>query len=566
MRQFALFINNEVKGPLTEYEVQDLIQSGSVGPDTPCAPIGTEEWQPLSAHFTFGSGLKLARRSAETQPEAGAEETAAQRLDPDVRRRLLVYGLADAATVDQVSPAQAETLIRQVESRIRGQVAGRRIAAAVCLAAGLAGGAFAFRLPETMATLGTVADTAAVDDPAALKRWNRFRAETARFAQNTAQAMGASFPEPQGGSEAAPVLLGRLIVREDKAYVFRAKVAPSADTLAAPLEKFGITLGDKVAVLQFEGAIPDEQLRRARAQADTLALILSPLMSQADFAKALEETLAAFPDAADIPEAARLRAEVAVAKAADLPMAIDKVRFRAAEADKIAQGKGPKLSGQATPASYADWSKALLAFADRLAQLRDQIRIQVNPDARREVWSDFNRGEGAELAAWALANAARTVETGEAGALVLEETANLKADDAAKRLLVRLRIQEDVVLLPWDSPFLAVTDVAAERIPNATFLERESYRVVGKTEVGGRRHVLRGEVAGRTLILARESPRWHYLSVGRDRDSEPLLFRVSAERFAAAELGQKVPVSELIQLPLFAKATESAPTGGLNAE
>lgn len=566
MRQFALFINNEVKGPLTEYEVQDLIHSGSVGPDTPCAPIGSEEWQPLSAHFTFGSGLKLARRSAEAPTEGSAEEPAAPRLDPDVRRRLLVYGLADAATVDQVSPAQAETLIRQVESRVRGQIARHRLAAAVCLAAGLAGGAFAFRLPETMATLGTVADTAALDDPAALKRWERFRAETARYAQNAAQAAAVGFAEPQGGSEAAPVLLGRLVVREDKAYVFRAKVAPAAATLAAPLETFGIALGEKVAVLQFEGPIPDDQLRRARAQADTLALILSPVMSPADFAKALEEALAGFPEDAEIPESARLRAEVAGAKAPDLAVAIDKIRFRAAEAEKIAQGKGTRPSGQGSPAAYGDWAKALIAFADRLTQFRDQIRIQVNPDARRDVWSEFNRGEGAELAAWALANAARTVETGEGGALILEETANLKADDAAQRLLVRLRIQEDVVLLPWNSAFLAVTDVAAERIPNATFLERESYRVVGKTEVGGRRHVMRGEVAGRTLTLARESPRWHYLSVARDRDSEPLLFRVDAGRFAAAELGQKVPVSELIQLPLFAKATESSPPPGLNAE
>ena len=110
MRHFALFIDNEVRGPLSEYQVQDLISAGTATAETLCAPAGSTEWEPLSNHFTFGSTLKLNRAPA---VERTAEEAEAQanRLDPDTRRLLLMYGLADAATVDQLSPAQAETAL-----------------------------------------------------------------------------------------------------------------------------------------------------------------------------------------------------------------------------------------------------------------------------------------------------------------------------------------------------------------------------------------------------------------------------------------------------------------------
>lgn len=563
MRQFALFIDNEVKGPHSEYEIQDMISAGTVGPDTLCAPVGSEEWQPLSAHFTFGSGLRLARRSA----ESAAEETepALPRLDPDVRRRLLLYGLADAATVDQVSPAQAETLIAQTESRIRRSLATWRLAAAASLLAGAVGGWIGLSNAPARAALGNVADTAAVDEPAALKRWGRLQEEARRFAKNSAEALAAPFAEPEGGIDATATLLGRLVVDEEKAHVVTGQVVPSADALVVPLASHGITLGESVAVLRFGADIPADKLRLATRQSETLALVLSPLMDQSGFAKELEGAMAGFPDNADIPEAARLRAELASLRIADLPMAIDKVRFKADAAEKIGKGVGPKL-GQAAPEAYGDWAVALRKFSQDLGALRDRIRINVNPAARGEVWSEFNRGEGAELVAWALANARETVEAGGDGAFRMADAPALKPDIAPRRLLVRLRIQEDVVLLPLDSPFVRLENLASERIPNATFLEREAYRVVGKAEVGGRRLVHRGEVAGRMLAVHRESPRWQYLSVGRERDTEPLVFRVDAARFAKAEIGQPIAVSELVRLPLHSKFTESAPCAGMALE
>jgi len=565
MRQFALYLDNAVKGPLGEYEIQDMIHAGQVTAETLCAPVGSEQWEPLSNHFTFGSGLRLAR-PAERSPSDGSEPPPAPRLDVEQRRRLLMYGLADAATVDEVSPAQADTLIAQTEARIRGQVKLRHVAALVMLGAGIAAGAAAFGADAARALLGTVADTAAVDEPASTKRWNRFLDEARRHEKSVLEALAAPFPDPVGGVDALPVLLGRLKVAENRAYRVETSVQLSRDTLVAPLEKHGISLGETIAVLHFAEDIPEEQLRLARAQAETLALILSPLMADGQFSRMMEESLAGFPDNGDIPESARLRAELASLKPNEVGLGIDKVLFRAAEAERIGSGRGPKVAANANTEAYATWARSLRDFAGKLALLRDRIRINLNPDARREVWSDFNRGPGAELAAWALARAERTAETADGGTLRLEEAPNLRADALPRRLLVRVRIQEDTVLLPWDSPFLVTGDCRSERIPNAVFLARESYRVVSKAETGGRRHIHRGDVGGRTLLIARESPRWHYISVARDKDNDVVTLRVDEALHRSLSPGQAVPLATLARFPVHDRPTESNPAQGLLAD
>ena len=123
MRQFALFIDNEVRGPLSEYEIQDLINAGTVHAETQCAPAGSAEWEPLSKHFTFGSSIKLNKKVEKSEAEAAVD---ANRLDVDVRRKLLMYGLADSATVDQISQAQAEIVLADHEADLRVKITAHR--------------------------------------------------------------------------------------------------------------------------------------------------------------------------------------------------------------------------------------------------------------------------------------------------------------------------------------------------------------------------------------------------------------------------------------------------------
>lgn len=567
MRQFALYIDEAVKGPFSEYEVQDMIHSGKVTAETLCAPAGSEAWEPLSNHFTFGSNLKLSRRT--TERPAGTEETepTLPRLDHDIRRRLLMYGLADAASVDQISPIQADVLIRDTESRIRRQILAWRTATYVCIGAGAIGGWIGLNNAAVIGTLGAVADSVArQQDAKAGNQWSNFSRRAAEFEEGLIAASKAPFSDPQGGVAAGPILLGRLQVNEETAYNFSTRVELNSETLVGPLAKFGITLEPRRTVHLLNVDLPEDVIRRARAQAETLQLVISPLLDNAQFEPMRDELLAKFPDAPDIPEAARLRTELASLKVGELQMAADKVLFKAREAEALGEGKGAKSGGGPGPKAYALWAPRLRDFAAQVNLLRDRIRINTDPEARRKVWSDFNLGMGAELAAWVLSHGARTMESDEQGDVRLTETANLRADTLQRRALVSFRINADTVFLPWDSGFLVTGDATATRIPNDVFLSRERYKVVSLIEAGGKRHVYRGDVGGRTLSLFRDSPKAYYLAVAREKDTDALTVRVSEAMFLAAKRGDVIPFDTLLNLPIHANPAEPLPPSNLTPE
>ena len=62
MRQFTLYIDNEVRGPHTEAEIQELINMGTVVADTPCMPEGATVWLPSAQFVNFADHKKLCTK------------------------------------------------------------------------------------------------------------------------------------------------------------------------------------------------------------------------------------------------------------------------------------------------------------------------------------------------------------------------------------------------------------------------------------------------------------------------------------------------------------------------
>ena len=139
MRHFNLLLGQEIRGPLTEAEIEAMIAAGTVTAETPCAPVGAQAWTPLSQHFPVRPGLKVQW----TKPvsTASEEKLAAVRIDPLTRKRLLTYGLADAVTVEALTQVQAEQAIALKETAVRGELRRHRLAAAIAVALGLLVGA-----------------------------------------------------------------------------------------------------------------------------------------------------------------------------------------------------------------------------------------------------------------------------------------------------------------------------------------------------------------------------------------------------------------------------------------
>lgn len=567
MRQFALYIDDEVKGPFSEYEVQDMIHSGQLTAESLCAPAGSQDWEPLSNHFTFGSNLRLSRKTTDKPAQPAETEPSLPRLDHDVRRRLLMYGLADAAGVDQISPVKADILIRETETRIRRLILARRIATYASLGVGAVGSWLGLvGSPGAIATLGSVAESLTKLDAKAAGQWETLCRKARDFEVGLQAAQAAPFGEPPGGVPASTLLLARLQVNEDTAYNFSASVGLNNESLVGPLNKFGITLDTKVTIHLLPADLPDDIVRKAKAQGETLQLVLSPMLDNTQFEPLRDELLSRFPDSPEIPESGRLRTELSGIRIAELGMAADKVLFRAREADVIGEGKGVKNAASANTKAYALWAPRLRDFANQINLLRDKIRINVDPDARRKVWSDFNLGTGAELGAWVLSRTARTMECDENGQIKLADTSNLRAETLQRRALVSFRINEDTVFLPWDSPFLVLGEVSSTRIPNETLVARERYKVVSLIETGGKRHAYRADVGGRNLSSFRDSPKLHYLAIAREKDTDVVTVRVDEAAFAATKRGDVIPMDTLAKLTAYPTPAEPVAPGSLTPE
>ena len=563
MRHFALFIANEVRGPLSEYEVQDLIAAGTATAETLCAPAGSTAWEPLSNHFTFGSTLKLNRGPAVERTE---EESTAQanRLDPEVRRNLLMYGLADAATVDQFAPAQAEAALAGRIAEIQSSRRRHQFAGLGAFLTALALGAYLGLADTPVASLlGQAAGIWSKEDPKVTEQTKRLEADLRNFEKLRAEAAAAVFAPPVGGTPALPTLTARLRVAEGSRF----NVSGGVDTapLAGLVGKWNVKLDPTTRLFLLPTPMPTEQAAKVEEQSRVLDVILSPLMDDAGFESLRQETVRNFPDQPGVPESARLKTEVENMKLAELKVMIDRVEFRARACEQ--QGSTTNLTGSSAQQAgvLREWAPKLRSFAGQLRELHNRLQINVNPAARGKLWSEFNAGPGAELAAWVLGANAQEVKVDAQGAFVIAETAKLDAAAAAGRLLATTQINNDTVYLAWGSKFLNCRDLASAEISKEQLLAREEYKVVDKPLTGGRHCVAKGRVGGRDLTIERTSPQWRFLTVARDKDADSLVVGVDAATYDKFAVGQVVPFEVLNGLRVFARPVESAIPSPLSA-
>jgi hypothetical protein len=468
-----------------------------------------------------------------------------------------MYGLADGATVDQLSPAQAETALA---ARIADIKRRRRLhqfsgLASFLLAMGL--GAY-LGLGDTpvAALLGQAAGSWTKEDPKTTEQSKRLETDLRTFEKLRADAAAAVFAPPVGGTPARPVLAARLRVADTSRY----NVTGGVDTapLAALVDKWKVKLDPTTRLFLLPAAIPPEQAAKVAEQSRVLDVILSPLMDDAGFESLRLETIRNFPDLPSVPESARLKTEVDNMKLADLSGMIERVEFRARAGEQ--EGTSANLVGsRAQQASVLrEWAPKLRGFAGQLRELRSRLQINVNPAARGKLWSEFNAGPGAELAAWVLGANAKELKLDAQGTFAIADTAKLEADVAPGRLLATTQINNDTVYLAWGSKFLNCHDLASVEIPRDQLLAREEYKVVDKPLTGGRRCVAKGRVGGRELTIEHTSPQWRFLTVAREKDADSVVLGVDAATYDKFAVGQVVPFEVLAGLQVFARPAESA--------
>ncbi len=554
MRQFTLYIDNEVRGPHTEAEIQELINLGTVVADTPCMPEGATEWLPASQFFTFAAKIKLSKRLEANEDELALE---ANRLNPDDRRKLMMYGLADAATVDQINQTQATAILAEHENNLNQINKRNKI---------IVGIVFILTLIATL-SLGLFTDTGGAfvgkvvgqfikDDPKSPDSMRRFANETQRFQELRTESQNAVFNKPTGGQSIQPVLNARLKIPATTGYKVSGKI--DLKPLNEMLKRWSIKPDSDIKLYLLPSETPAEISQKITDQAAVLETILAPVADIATLEKIKSDLITSFPLESTITESTALQTEIKNLKINGIKDGIERVEYAAREATRVAQENESKGGPVAEDAKIRrQWGNNLRAFAGKLRDLENRCQIWYNPNNRKKVWSEFNSGPGSELAAWILSTEAKLIPVNETGEFTIPECANLDKNTAANCLLVSTRINGDSVFLAWGSRFLASQEIQSTQIPREVFLAREEYKVATHTVTGDRSLVIRYRVGDRELSIRRNSPKWYFMNVARVKDSDSLVVLVTPELQEKYPVGSTIPYSVLLDLELFPRPTES---------
>ena len=547
MRHFSLLIGDETRGPLTEDEVSTMIAEGVLTADTPCLPEGAQDWAPLSDHFKFGGTLKL-KRSKPVSTEA-EEEISATRLEPETRRRLLIYGLAEPASVDAFTQVQAMLAIADHEKNLTSINRLHRGVGLAALITMLGVGAL------LGLSRGFGGDVLAFCGGLFVKEENNartsllvLRSEISQFAEIKTRAERAVFEKPRGGSPGLNVIASRLQIDPYTSFSLRGQV----DT--APLTRRIAIWGLKLDVDRRIYVLRDPPSPRAsellNAQAAILDEILSPALDEAGFAQMFAEIMTTFPTAS-FPEAGRLRVESEGMRMSALKIFIDRVDFRAQAAS--------------TQSAQKAWSGQLFGFSDRLKALQAKVYAQTSPTARQQRWSAFSSGQGAELTTWMLTSGAKEVRLNPDGTFVVSAVPGINAD-SLNQVIISTRIAGDTVFFPWNSKHLGAGKWSSEPMAKAFLIDRERYKITDKVTVGGRPYYATLQTATHRFVYTRHSPQWRYLALARDTDKDTVFALVDEKTYAAAQKGAKLTPAELAKFNLHLSAEESVRPEGLYVE
>jgi len=547
MRHFSLLIGNETRGPLTEAEVSAMIAEGVLTADTPCLPEGAQDWAPLSDHFKFGVTLRLKRtKPVSTEAE---EEIAATRLDPDTRRRLLLYGLAEPASVDTFTQVQAMLAIADHEKNVASTNRLHRVVGLAALITMIGGGALLGLSRgfggDALAFCGGLFVKEEVNSRTSLLV---LRSEIGQFAELKSRAERAVFEKPRGGSPGFNVIASRLRIDPYTSFSLSGQVDTSP--LTRKIAVWGLKLDADRRVYVLREAPSPRASELLTAQSAVLDDVLSPALDEAGFAQLFAETMSTFPPAG-FPEAGRLRVEAEGMRMSALKIFIDRVDFRAQAAS--------------TQSAQKAWSAELLAFSGRLKALQAKVHALTAPAARQQRWSTFNSGQGAELAAWMLTSGAKDVRLNPDGTFVVTAVSGINSD-SLNQVIVSVRIAGDTVFFPWNSKHLGTGKWTSEPMAKAFLIERERYKVTDKVTVGGRTYYANLQTATHRFVYTRLSPRWRYLALARDTDKDMVYALVDEKTYAAASRGATITPAELAKFSLFLGAEESVRPEGLYVE
>ena len=616
MKELVLFIDGQTVGPFTPEEVESRLASGEISAETPCAEAGAEEWKTLADFVSAAkkSGVRIARK---TQAEVEAMKTAtSEKLDPDVRKKLLLYNLADSISVDKFTPVQAAAAIEIHEAALKK---GKNLKIAAGAGAFVASAALAsvfFNCVPVGTGLGGQSQKIFEKiffnppNPDYAKTAKRIVSETEKLRELREEVAASQFSAPRGVGNPRQTFLSNVVIANPDISTVTGTADKSALAQAIPPSVLGSATFEVVQLPRVDGAL--EEL--IRSQNEIFAYCMKPLWTEKDLREAIVRDLASeFPLDSTVPESAEfiknlrsfrltgIESQLArlVKRAGELSRSQEvsaklqtavqtklkeAPRLPDVEARKAEKRREPARAGQnGGGASAADknsrtsaWAANRLApFMERFAEWLKDNEIYYSRAARGAVWEAFKENELPKIEE-AAAKSERRVPVAANGAFVMDGR-------NSRGLLVVAHFSEpsgDVWFVPATeegateaAPLsLAIRDLKVNRrtLTPEDVLMDERYVVAAKEKTGGVPMATNGKLMGREIFIVRTSPEWFFVTVEKAPDPESpssrrptVLLGVPAEFFDSVNVGDEVPMEKLLTFERFGRIAESSGSGRL---
>lgn len=610
MKELVLFVDGQSVGPFPQEEVETRFAAGEFSAETPCAEVGATEWKTL-ADFVPAAKKHSVRIARKTQAEVAEMKSAtSEKLDPEVRKKLLLYNLADSISVDKFTPIQAEAAIQIYEAALK-KGKKLKIAAGIGAFVGAFALAFAFfnYVPVSTAPGGQklkIFETffASEPNPEYAKTAKRIAAEAENLRELREEVAAARFSAPRSAGSPRDTFLSNVVIEN-----------PDISTVTGTVDFSALTrmLSPKLlAAATFEvvqlGRVNGELERRIQEQNETFAYCSKPIWTESELREAIARDLApeypadpAVRESAEFvknlrsfrlqnPEAQLGRLAQRAGELARNPSVTEKiksfVREKMKEAPKLptkADARNQKsrrnsgVPAEESPANKlgatAAWASTRLPpFIEDFATWLKDNEIYYSPEARAAVWTAFAKNELPKIEE-ETANCRQRVPVEANGSFVLDGR-------NSRGLLVVAHFPGragDVWFVPATeetdtSRALAIRNLSVNRrtLQPEDVLMDERYIVAEKQKTGGVPMVASGKLMGREIFVVRTSPEWFFVTVEKAPEAEDasarrpkVLLGVPAEFFESVNIGDAVPMETLLTFERFARTAEPSAAGRL---
>ena len=597
MKEFLLFVDGQTVGPFPQEEVERRLASGEFSAETPCAEPGDTDWKPLGEVIPAKRpAIRIAKKTREEEQEM--KTATSEKLDPEVRKKLLLYNLADAISVDKFTPVQADAAIRIHEEAMKK---GKKLK----IAAGVGGFLVSFALASLLFTgvnfgtdpggKGQKLFEKIFEEPGNSeyqKAAKRIRTESESLNKLREEAAAIKFVAPRNQGDPRQTFLGNVEIKNPDVST----VSGTLDVSALPENLTKNTLIEVVRLKRLDGTTEES----IKAQGELFAILTSPLWTDADLRKAIADELSEDFPKCDAPEAAEFAKRLAAMKIDGLEAQLHWMTKRLGEIaqNKELQGRiqsrmKEKLSSRKkTPSKkdadsansqrvadraaesrrVQDWaSREMPKFLEKLADFLAEKEIHYSSEARTKAWREFSEKTLPEIGTKVSENEMQRVPVAGNGAFILDGR-----NDRNLIVVAHFENAGDVYFVPAkddaQSGLVRVNNLSVNRKtlkPEDVLLD-ENYVVSEKIKTGGGPMMTSGKILSREIFIVRTSPEWFYVTVEKKQEEESesrrrtgIILGVPAEFYDSVAVGDAVPMEKLLTFPRFGKPAESPATGRL---